>query len=164
MQASDMLGIGGPHPLITALGAGLDSPEGTYALHVGTTSIQILLLAGSNPAAPLAAVIPIDADTLGRIEALTRFWRDLYGRKVPADTRLTAQQRRRLRLMIQAADGRMNGASYREIGTVIFGDTRIAAEPWKTSPLRDAVIGLVEGGLAAISGGYLQLLRHRRKS
>ncbi|NLS28321.1 hypothetical protein S2M10_33310 [Sphingomonas sp. S2M10] len=149
---------------LTGIGVRRDSPEGSYALHVGDATIQVLFLPGADPAGPLVALIPIDADMLDRIEALTRFWRSLYGRKVPADTRMTVQQRRRLRLMIQAADGRMSGASYREIGTVIYGAARVAAEPWKTSPLRDAVINLVEGGLAAIGGGYLQLLRHRRKS
>lgn len=162
MQLPDIL-RSGSYPSLTGLGAGRDSPEGTYAFWVGDIAVEILFLPGSNPAAPLAAVIPIDPETLSRIETLTRFWRSLYGRKVPADTRITDQQRRRLQRMIQAADGRMNGASYREIGSTIFGDARIAAEPWKTSPLRDAVIGLVEGGLAAIAGGYLQLLRHRRK-
>ncbi|WP_241565288.1 DUF2285 domain-containing protein [Paenirhodobacter populi] len=162
MQLPDMLPRG-TYRSLTGLGDRRDSPEGAYTLHVGTAGIQILLLPGTHPSAPLAAVIPLDADTLDRIEALTRFWRDLYGRKVSRDTRMTPQQRRRLRLMIQAADGRMNGASYREIGRAIFGDPRIAAEPWKTSPLRDAVISLVEGGRTAISGGYLQLLRHRRK-
>ena len=40
---------------------------------------------------------------------------------------------------------------------------RIRAEHWKTSALRDSVIGLVEGGLSMIAGGYRQLLRHRRQ-
>ena len=58
----------------------------------------------------------------------------------------------------------MNGASYREIAVAIYGEARVNTEPWKTSPLRDAVIALVEGGLALINGGYLQLLRQRRGS
>lgn len=77
---------------------------------------------------------------------------------------MTTQQRRRLRLMMQASDGHANGASYREIATALYGHKRIAADPWKTSALRDAVIGLVEGATAMIGGGYLQLLRHRRRS
>lgn len=83
---------------------------------------------------------------------------------MPIDKRMTAQQRRRLRLMMQAADGRANSASYREIGTVLFGRERVASGPWKTSSLRDMVIGLVEGAATLIGGGYLQLLRHRRRS
>ncbi|WP_306456952.1 DUF2285 domain-containing protein [Pararhizobium haloflavum] len=106
----------------------------------------------------------MDTETLTRIEALTRFWRSWRGRPVPADTRVTPQQRRRLRFMMQAIDGRTDNASYREIAIALYGDQRIVAEPWKTSSLRDAVIGLVEGATAMIGGGYLKLLRHRRRS
>ncbi|WP_457152989.1 DNA -binding domain-containing protein [Mesorhizobium sp. P5_C1] len=45
----------------------------------------------------------------------------------------------------------------------LYGFNRVAADPWKTSALRDAVIGLVEGATAMIGGGYLQILRHRRR-
>ena len=99
-----------------------------------------------------------------RIEALTRLWSNLRGRDAPPDMRMTLQQRRRVRLMIQAADGRMNGASYRDIAIAIYGKARVSADPWKTSSIRASVIGLVKGGLAAINGGYLKLLRHRRRS
>ena len=66
--------------------------------------------------------------------------------------------------MLQAVDGSTNGASYREIANIIFGASRIAADPWKTSALRDSTIDLVKDGLAMIAGGYRKLLRHRRKS
>lgn len=122
------------------------------------------MMPGSDPTKPVVAMIPLDADMLGRIETLTRLWRNLRGQKPPPDTRMTQQQRHRLRRMIQAADGRMNGASYREIAIAIYGKPRISAESWKTSPLRASVIGLVKGGLDAINGGYLNMLRHRRRS
>ena len=80
------------------------------------------------------------------------------------DTRMTVEQRRRFRLKLRAADGRMNGATYREIAIAIYGAARIDPEPWKTSPLRDAVIAFVEGGMTLINGGYLHLLRHRRRT
>ncbi|GKX34094.1 MAG: hypothetical protein MnENMB40S_17120 [Rhizobiaceae bacterium MnEN-MB40S] len=76
---------------------------------------------------------------------------------------MTAQQRRRLKNMLRAVDGRMNDADYREIAEVIFGVERVATEPWKTSALRDAVLDLVKDGLAMIDGGYRKLLRHRRR-
>ncbi|WP_374651042.1 DUF2285 domain-containing protein [Dongia sp.] len=126
--------------------------------------MPFVLLDGADPDAPLAALIPLDEETLSRIEAVTRLWRAWNGRIVPRDTRLTLDQRRRLRLKIRAADGRMNGASYREIGIAIFGEVRVSAEPWKTSSLRDTVIELVQGGFDLIAGGYLKLLRHRRRS
>lgn len=139
-------------------------PEGISAIHGPDEPIQILLSPDANPDAPLVAMIPLDAEMLSRIEALTRFWRKLNGRVPPPDTRVTVQQRRRLRLMIQATDGKMNGATYREIANAIYGEARVANDPWKTSPLRDSVIGLVKGGAAMIAGGYLNLLRHRRRA
>lgn len=149
---------------LTALGVLHDSPEGRHTVHSAGVATQLLLLPGSDPHGHLAALIPLDAETLGRIEALTRFWRSLQGRPTSSDTRMTVQQRRRFRLMMQAADARANGASYRDIGVALYGSERVAADPWKTSALRDAVIGLVEGATAMIRGGYLQILRHRRRS
>jgi len=163
MPAPDFLSSVSSAPLI-GLGADRDSPDGRHVIHGVDVVTQLLLHSGSDPNGPLAALIPLDADTLGRIEALTRFWRAWQGRPTPPDTRVTAQKRRRLRLMMRAADGRANGASYREIAIVFYGYKRIAADPWKTSALRDAVIGLVESATAMIGGGYLQILRHRRRS
>ncbi|WP_434721291.1 DUF2285 domain-containing protein [Mesorhizobium sp. RIZ17] len=141
-----------------------DSPQGSHAVHDSGIATQILLLPGGKASRPLAALIPLDSQTLGRVEALVRFWRAYHKRPVPPDTRMTTQQRRRLRLMIRTADGRANGASYRDIATAFYGTERITSNPWKTSALRDTVISLVKGGAAMIGGGYLQLLRHRRRS
>jgi hypothetical protein len=65
--------------------------------------------------------------------------------------------------MLQAVDGHRQGATYREIAEVIYGVKRIRGEHWKTSALRDSVIGLVKGGLSMVAGGYRRLLRHRRR-
>lgn len=140
-----------------------DTPEGAYASFSGH-DIRVVLLSGTVPADQLAALVPIDADIFDRIEALTRMARIWFGRPPPRDTRMTPEQRRRFRLKLRAADGHMNGATYREIAIAIYGAARVDTEPWKTSPLRDAVIAFVEGGLALIEGGYLQLLRHRRRA
>ncbi|TCT00216.1 hypothetical protein EDC64_13010 [Aquabacter spiritensis] len=123
-----------------------------------------LLLTVVEPCASIAALIPFDDDMPGRIEALNRLWHAQRGKRIPPDTRITRQQRGRLRLMLQACDGRCRGASYRAIAEVMFGTERVAADPWKTSPLRDRVIGLVEGGTGLIAGGYLRLFRHRRRA
>ena len=66
--------------------------------------------------------------------------------------------------MLQAVDGRMNGATYREIAGVIYGVSRVASDPWKSSALRDATMDLVKDAFAMIAGGYRVLLRHRRRS
>jgi hypothetical protein len=141
---------------------GRDAPEGTYA-SFSEHDIRVLFLSGTVPDDQLAALVPFDPDVLDRIDALTRMARIWLGRPPPRDTRITAEQRRRFRLKLRATDGHMNGATYREIAIAIYGAARVDTEPWKTSPLRDAVIAFVEGGLALINGGYLQLLRQRRR-
>ena len=144
---------------------GRDAPEGTHLqLAIVSPTIHTIALASSETDQPLAAIVPLDADGLDRIAALDRLWRSLHHLPVPADARLTQQQRRRLKLMLRAADGRMNSATYREIADAIFGATRVADDPWKTSALRDTTRDLVRDGLAMIAGGYLKLLRHRRRS
>lgn len=150
-------------PLHQEIEAPRETPEGLYALHSADSRSQIVFLPPSMDNASLAAILPLDEETLTRIEALSRFWRAWRGRPVPVDTRITPQQRRRLRLMMQASDGRANNASYREIAMSIYGRERVLAEPWKTSALRDAVIGLLESAADMIDGGYLKLLRHRRR-
>ena len=65
--------------------------------------------------------------------------------------------------MLQAIDGHIDGASYRDIGKVLYGTSRIATEAWKTSALRDSTISLVRDGRAMINGGYRSLLRQRRR-
>lgn len=131
-------------------------------LAVGSETIRLVRLEGVPAGAPLAAIVPLDSNGYDRIVALTRLLRALQRRTVPQFRRLTPQQRRRHRQMLQATDGHMNGASYREIAIVMFGAQRVIADPWKTSPLRASIIGLVKGGRAMMAGGYRELLRHRR--
>ena len=126
-------------------------------------SLHLLRLAGVDADAPLAVVIPLDADGLDRIEAATRLLCALMRRGVPPDRRVTERQRQRARRMLQAIDGRMSGASYRDIARAIYGTDRVGDEPWKTSALRDAVMGFVRDARAMIGGGYRRLLRRRRR-
>jgi hypothetical protein len=139
-------------------------PDGLSIVHGrGSKTERVLLVSDASPASPLVALVSLGADGLDRIEAVARLWRAINGRRVPADARLTSQQRRRLRRMLQAVDGHHEGASYREIAEAIFGAARVADAPWKTSALRDATIDLVKDGLALIAGGYRSLLRRRRR-
>ncbi len=143
--------------------AGRDAPEGSYSALL-EPALPVLFLPGTSPNDQLAAVIPLDDELLDRIDALSRLSRTWFDRPSLRDTRMTADQRHRFRLRLRAADGRMSGATYREIAIAIYGAARIDTEPWKTSSLRDAVIAFVEAGIALINGGYLHLLRHRRRT
>lgn len=111
----------------------------------------------ADPRRPLEAVVPLDATTPHRLRALDRLARHLEGRSPPPDP-ITRQRRRRMAAMLRALDGRASGAVHREIAEALFGAARVAAEPWKTSSLRDATLRLVRDGGAMASGGYLSLL------
>lgn len=145
-------------------GAMRAGPDGLSIVHGhGPNAVRLFVAPDASLENPLVALVPLGAGGLDRIDAVARLWRAINNRRVPPDGRLTSQQRRRLRRMLQAVDGRAEGASYREIADVIFGATRVADAPWKTSALRDATINLVKGGLALIAGGYRTLLRRRRR-
>jgi len=143
---------------------GRNSADGLSIIHGhGASAVRVLLTDDVAPDHPVAALVPLGADGLDRIEAVTRLWRAFNNRPMHPDSRLTAQQRRRLRHMLQAVDGRMDWASYRQIADAIYGSSRVAEGPWKTSALRDSTIDLVKDGFALIAGGYRKLLRHRRR-
>lgn len=140
----------------------INGPEGAYgACRDGDG--QYLILADTSPDAPSAIILPLDDDLPDRLEAVLRLWHMLAAKPARRDPRMTPYQRRRFRLMMQAADGNANHATYREIAIAIYGEDRVRAEPWKTSALRASVIALVRSAITLIDGGYQDLLRHRRK-
>ncbi|WP_229173779.1 DUF2285 domain-containing protein [Bradyrhizobium ivorense] len=81
----------------------------------------------------------------------------------PSPHALPIQTSHRLILALRAADGWLEGNSYRKIAQGLFGAHRIPDRGWKTSDLRSRIIRLVKMGLHLIRGGYRALLRHKRK-
>jgi hypothetical protein len=111
---------------------------------------------------PLAAVIPLDATLPARLAALSRLWRSLGRGGPPFDDPITPQRRARMKVMLRALDGRIDGAAYRDIAIALYGAARVAATPWKSSALRDTTLRLVRDGWAMAGGGYQALLRGGR--
>ncbi|WP_456728071.1 DUF2285 domain-containing protein [Bradyrhizobium sp. USDA 3364] len=108
--------------------------------------------------------LPLDRDFDIRSQAAQRFWRALEQRPVgPSPRALPIQTRHWLILALRAADGWVQGNSYREIAQGLFGARRIPDRGWKTSDVRSRIIRLVKKGLRLIRGGYRALLRHKRK-
>ena len=137
-------------------------PDGRHVLlreHGGNR--QLWMLADAPPTAPFAAVIPFDAHMPQRVEAALHLWLSLTGSAPPPVAPLTAQQRRRLILMLRALDGWQQHASYREIAAVLLdplvrGQSR---REWLTSPRRAQIIRLVRDAIRRMRGGYRDLLR-----
>ena len=143
----------------------LTDEDGTHLLQpVDGRELHLVRPPGVEADRPLAALVPLDPTGLDRLDAVDQLLRAMLGRRVSPDPRLTRQQRRRLRHMLQAVDGREQGATYREIAAVLFGAERVASDPWKTSALRDATMALVRDGKATIAGGYRGLLWRKRRA
>lgn len=125
--------------------------------------IQIVLQTSAPVGKSLAAVIPLNREGFDRLESLSRLLAALHGRAIPPDTRLTAQQRLRLRRMLQCFDGYRDGATQREIAQVIFHLARLDRQEWQDASVRHAIKTLLRDSRAMIAGGYRALLRHRRQ-
>lgn len=110
------------------------------------------------------AIVPLGPDGFGRMVAIYRLLASLHGRSIPQDTRLTHQQRRRYRNMLQAHDGRRSGATLLEIAQVLFRLGSMSRDDWQVSSHRFAVMALLRDAKALVAGGYRKLLRHRRRS
>lgn len=143
--------------------SGHQPPSNCVIVGAGRDAITVAIPSDLSLDRSLCALVPMDGHLPDRLEALSRLWSGLRGGRVPPDRRVTPQQRQRLRRMLQAGDGHIAGASYREIAASLFGSARVATAPWKTSSLRDTVIALVGDARRMIEGDYRKLLHRRRR-
>jgi len=109
------------------------------------------------------AIVPLDLDGFDRIEAIRRFLSALHDRAIPPDTRLTRQQRARLRRMLRAFDGYRAGATQQEIAQVVLKIGPLDLYEWQASSARHAIKALLRDAGSMVAGGYRKLLRHRRR-
>jgi hypothetical protein len=105
----------------------------TFLLHdIGAGQSVQLVREGEFPAdAPVAALVPLGIEGFDRLESIYRLLAALHGRAVPPDTRLTKQQRARLRRMLQCVDGYRDGATQQEIAQVIFRIGPLERDDWQ---------------------------------
>jgi hypothetical protein len=112
-------------------------------------------------AQPPAVLLPLDQLFDIRAAAAIRLWRGLIGRDPGPNTAALSKARRdRLILALRALDGRLEGASYREIAAVLFGAKAIPGSGWKSHDLRDRTIRLVRFGVDMMNADYRLLLLH----
>ena len=126
--------------------------------------VQLVYAANTSPDKPLGAFVPLGLDGFDQIESIGRLLAALHRRAIPPDTRLTLQQRARLRRMLQAFDGYRAGTTQQEIAQVIFRLGPLDRDDWQASSARHAIKSLLRDARAMIAGGYRTLLRHRRHS
>ena len=118
-------------------------------------------------AKPPGLILPSDRLFDIRAAAALRLWRGLTGRNPgPNPAALSRARSDRLILALRALDGRLEGASHREIADALFNLGSITGRDWKNHDLRDRTVRLVRFGRDMIQGGYQRLLLHpfRRRS
>ena len=105
-------------------------------------------------------ILPFDMLLELRVAALLRFWRALQHRPA-GDWRheLPPQSRDRHILTLRALDGRLDGASYRQIAEALLGFRGRKAD-WEADPRKNQTRRLVTDGLRYMHGGYRDLLRY----
>lgn len=133
-------------------------------LHLSLSSGLQLWLLDKRPDQPLAVLIPLDDDLPLRTAGALRLHQLITNKKVgllPQSHILTAQQRKRLILMLLALDGHLSQASYREIASALFDAVVAREKGWKTHPIRARTIRLVKDAMKMVNRGYSKLLRGR---
>lgn len=160
------LTLPGDHGRIeTAEAVQQDAVADSLILNVGDGQVLPLLrYTQTDRGTPLVALIPLSVEGFDRLKAVERLLSSLNDRIVPPDSRLTHQQRARLRRMLQCFDGDRDGATQQEIAQVIFHAGRLTRDEWQASSARHAVKSLLRDARAMIAGDYRKLLRHRRSS
>lgn len=114
-------------------------------------------------AGPVAALVPLDLEGFSRLDAVYRLLAAIHGRTVPPDTRITPQQRLRMRRMLRAFDGVRDGATQQDIAQTLFRTGRLDRDEWQASSARHAIKSMLRDARAMIAGGYRGLLGHRRR-
>lgn len=142
------------------------SRPGFGGLHVlvraGVTRHRLWLPQVLGEGTPLAASVPLDSLAPARSEAAMKFWRHVQAGRLPVIPAVPARRHERSLSVLRALDGHLAGASYRAVAEALYGPTRVAAEVWKTSSVRDVTIRLVRSGRVLMRGGYRKLLKRGR--
>jgi hypothetical protein len=128
----------------------VEHPSGTFRLRAAGAAQE-----------PLAIILPLDGLFDARVAAALRFWRHLADRPLGAvPAAFSRPYARKLVLALRACDGHGERASYRDLAVAFFGETSVAARPWKTHDVRGQTIRLFQLGRCMMLGGYRRLLLH----
>ncbi|MEQ8395870.1 MAG: DUF2285 domain-containing protein [Thalassobaculum sp.] len=139
------------------------SPNGVQHLlfHDSERALQ-LAVHGSSVFVPVRLMVDIVAEpghVRHRLVAIEAFNAVLATGAIPASSFPAEPRGRRLRVVLQALDGWLAGATNREIAAALFGRRRVDAD-WRDprDHLRDQVRRAIRRGRALMAGGYRRLL------
>lgn len=108
---------------------------------------------------PPAVLLPLDRLFDVRAMAALRLWRALAGRNPGANpAALPPARRKRLIAALRALDGRLAGASYRELAIVLLQLEDMTDAAWQTDERRGQIIRLAKLGMMLMTSGYRDLL------
>ena len=108
---------------------------------------------------PPAVLLPLDKLFDVRAIAAQRLWRMLAGKTFgPNPAALSSQKRSRLVQALRALDGRLSGASYRQLAAAFFQVEEMTDAAWQTDARRGQIIRLTQLGTSLMTGGYRELL------
>jgi len=146
------------------LGSRIGSGGGHYILGDGRSMHRIWLR--SDPAGvPLAALIPCDAMTAARLQAVSDLERWLRGTvSAPPVSRPTSYQSQRLDLLLSILDlrGERDVTSHEVAHRLIYPRLDVSrGAAWKSSPERRRTQRLIREAEALAAGGYRALLAGR---
>ena len=146
-----------PQPL--ALDSVLAAEGDDYVIERLGATLRVHLVGGE--AQPTAVLLPLDRLFEVRVAAALRLWRALNGRQPGrSPAALSDARRKRLILSLRALDGRLEGATHRQVAAALFGADAIPDRDWISHDLRDRTARLVRLGVALMNGGYRRLLLH----
>lgn len=152
---------GAVEPTILPEGTIRFAHDGLHHLLDASGKHRLQILESDSDADALVAIVPLDQDGFARLDAVFRLHAQLHGRVLPDDKRLTRQKRLRAKRMLQAYDGRLAGASQREIAEVVFRLSRVSRDEWQSASERFQVMALLRDARKMVEGGYGALLRSR---
>lgn len=150
--------LGAASPTILPTGKTKRAQDGLHHLLDAGGQCRLQLLQEDPEAHELVAIVPLGQDSFARLDAVNRLLAQLHRRAVPIDKRLTRQKRLRAKRMLRAYDGRLAGASQREIAEVIFHLPQVSRDEWQSASERFAVMALLRDARKMVNGRYLKLL------
>ena len=137
--------------------------DGSHHLLFGKSGLTIQIhVQGADIAEPvhlLVGAVVASRDLKSHLKLIERFSGLITGMSVPSNSPLFGSKSQRLGLILRILDGRLAGASYREIAIVLFGRNRVERD-WDQSDnhLKNRIRRAAQRGKFLMEGGYRDFL------